>query len=171
MTSPRSRKPRARRKAAGAGGRPGAPAFPYRRILVPVEGTAVDETILAHVVPLAVACGADLILLHVADGWAARWYGPEADSREVVEDRAYLDALSGRLARDGLAVESHLAFGDPAAEIIRLAGERSCDLIAMSTHGHRFLADLVFGSTVSRVRHTVEIPVLLLKAPRGTGKP
>jgi nucleotide-binding universal stress UspA family protein len=138
----------------------------YKRILVAVEHSAADHTILEHIRPLARLCGARLLLLHVADGWAARAYDELTlrDSKEMQEDRAYLDALREALASEGFSVESRLAKGDPAAEIIRVTESEAIDLVAMATHGHRFIKDLVLGATVDKVRHTVKVPVLLLQA-------
>lgn len=138
----------------------------YRRILVAIENSAADRSILAHVSGLAELTGAELLLVHVADGWAARHYEDLKlrESEEMRKDRAYLDGLASELAAHHLTVSTELAHGDPATELIRLANERQADLIAMSTHGHRGLNDLVRGTTVSRVRHQVRIPVLLLRA-------
>ena len=136
----------------------------YRRILVAVENSTADQTILTHVRALARLTGAELLLVHVADGWAARHFNQLKlrESEEMQTDRAYLDQLAGSLAE--FRVSTELAMGDPANEIIRLAQERGADLIAMSTHGHRFLNDLIRGTTVDKVRHLVKIPVLLLRA-------
>jgi nucleotide-binding universal stress UspA family protein len=136
----------------------------YRRILVAVENSAADQTILTHVRGLASLTGAELLLVHVADGWAARHFDhlKLRESEEMTTDRAYLDRLAGSLT--DFRVSTELAMGDPASEIIRLAEERGADLIAMSTHGHRFLNDLLRGTTVDKVRHLVRIPVLLLRA-------
>lgn len=136
----------------------------YDTILITLDATDVDRAILEHIRPLARIMHSKLVLLHVADGWAARLHGPDAVSPEVTHDKAYLDRVQSQLVADGFSVESHLAFGDPATEIVRWVEEKGCDLIAMSTHGHRFLADLVLGSTANRVRHRVTVPVLLLKA-------
>ena len=137
----------------------------YRTILVPVENSEYDDVILDHIVPLAQCNGAKLILFHVADGWAARYFREDADSPEVREDRQYLQQRAEALRQKGLEVETVLGFGDPGKEIIRLARERKCDLIAMTTHGHRFISDLLYGSAVHKVRHCVDVPVLLLRAP------
>lgn len=139
----------------------------YRKILVTLENSQTDEIILTHVEPLAKLLGADLLLVHVADGWVARHRGQLnlAESAEMREDRAYLETVRQRFARAGIAAEPILLQGEPADEIVKLAAERGADLIAMSTHGHRFLGDLIFGSTAHKVRHTATIPVLLLRAP------
>ena len=138
----------------------------YRRILVAIEHSAADRTILTHVEQLAKLTGARLLLLHVADGWAARYFDQLKlkESEEMKADRAYLDGLKAELESRGLSVDTLLAMGDPANELIRAAEIEGVDLLAMSTHGHRFLADLVLGATADRVRHLVKIPVLLLKA-------
>jgi nucleotide-binding universal stress UspA family protein len=138
----------------------------YRHILIAIECSGADAAILGHVRRLASLTGARLLLLHVADGWAARAYDELKlrDSEEMKEDRTYLERLTADLSREGFTAEWRLAKGDPATEIIRIAREQDVDLVAMSTHGHRFLSDLLHGSTVDRVRHAVPMAVLLLKA-------
>lgn len=136
----------------------------YRTILVTLDTTPTDRVILDHVRGLARALGSRLVLLHVADGWAARTFGPDAVSPEVVEDRAYLARVAGELAAEGFEVEAQLAYGEPVTEIVRWVADQGCDLIAMSTHGHRFLGDLLHGATAIHVQHRVDVPVLLLRA-------
>lgn len=138
----------------------------YRRILVAIENSAADETILSHVGELARLTGAELLLVHVADGWAARHFDELElrESEEMKTDRAYLNRLKAQLSERGLTVETQLATGDPATELVRAAEAQSVDLVAMSTHGHRFLADVLHGATADRVRHLVKVPVLLLRA-------
>jgi nucleotide-binding universal stress UspA family protein len=135
---------------------------------VPLENSPTDQVVLEHVRPLARFLGARLTLIHVADGFVARNQRlfNLAESEEMVKDRSYLEQLKAELAGDGLEVECILAQGEPAAEILRTAGSVHCDLIAMSTHGHKWPADLLLGSVAERVRHATEIPVLLLKRPR-----
>ncbi len=138
----------------------------YRRILVAIEHSSADRTIIDHVAKLAEMTGATLLLVHVADGWAARNFDQLQlrESEEMKEDRAYLEQVQAELTAAGRTVEAQLAMGDPATEIVKIANSGTVDLLAMSTHGHRYLADLVHGTTVDRVRHLVNVPVLLLKA-------
>jgi len=138
----------------------------YKRILVAVENSGADRTILTHVSELAKLTGAELLLVHVADGWAARNFDQLKlrESEEMKSDRAYLETIRGDLAARGFTVETKLAMGDPATELIKTAEEQRVDLIAMSTHGHRFLSDIIRGATADKVRHMVKIPVLLLRA-------
>ena len=138
----------------------------YKRILVSVEHSAADQTILEHASALAQMMGSELLLVHVADGWAARNYDQLQlrESEEMKADRAYLDRLQRDLTARGLKVQTKLATGDPATELIRSAETEGVDLIAMSTHGHRFIKDVLLGATADRVRHLVRIPVLLLRA-------
>ena len=138
----------------------------YRRILVAVENSPADRTILTHVSDLARLTGAELLLVHVADGWAARNFDQLKlrESEEMQADRRYLDELRADLQGRGFKVETRLAMGDPATELIKATQEQGVDLIAMSTHGHRFVKDILLGATADRVRHLVKVPVLLLRA-------
>ena len=135
----------------------------YQKILVTLDATPTDRTIIEHVKALAKVMQSRVILLHVADGWAARRYGADAVSPEVTDDKAYLEVVRAEFQAAGVAADTELAYGEPAEEIIKWVEEKGCDLVAMSTHGHRFLADLFLGTTVHRVRHTVQVPVLLLR--------
>jgi nucleotide-binding universal stress UspA family protein len=137
----------------------------YKRILVPLEHTPYDEAILDHVGRLARFCKAQVVLMHVADGFAARNVRQLnlRESEEIRTDREYLEQLCTRFDQDGISADCLLAGGDPAAEISAAAEREGCDLIAMSTHGHRFLQDLVRGSVASEVRHISRVPVLLVR--------
>lgn len=139
----------------------------YRHILIPLENSRYDKIILDHIKPLARIRGAKLTLIHVADGWVARHYERLnlRESEEIREDRAYLAKVAEQLRDEGFDVDTILAMGDPADEILRVIDECGCDLVAMSTHGHRFISDLLYGSTAHKVRHSTTVPVLLLKAP------
>lgn len=136
----------------------------YETILVTVDGGATDRAIIDHVKQLAKLAHSRVVLLHVADGWAARTYGSDAVSPEISEDTAYLEKVRGEFQSAGIMTESELAYGEPAEEIIRWIKQKGCDLVAMSTHGHRFLADLFLGTTANKVQHSISVPVLLLRA-------
>lgn len=136
----------------------------YKKILVTLETTPTDRIIIDHVKDLAKAMHSRVVLLHVADGWAARTYGPDAVSTEVTEDRNYLARVREEFTAAGLEAEAELAYGQPGREILRWIGDKGCDLVAMSTHGHRFIGDLFLGSTSRDVRHGSNVPVLLLRA-------
>jgi nucleotide-binding universal stress UspA family protein len=131
-----------------------------------LENSAADRAILEHIQPLAKWAGASLLLMHVADGWVARNYERLnlAESDEIKADRAYLESVATRLRGEGFEVEHVLAMGEPSDEIVKFTRRHHVDLIAMSTHGHRFVSDLLYGSTADKVRHLVDVPVLLLKA-------
>ena len=138
----------------------------YSNILIAIENSDADRTVIEHVQELARLTGAALLLVHVADGWVARNYN-ELDlreSEEIKEDRAYLKRIQQELTERGFTTRTHLAMGDPATELVRVAEAEHVDLIAMSTHGHRLLNDILRGSTADRVRHKVAVPVLMIKA-------
>jgi nucleotide-binding universal stress UspA family protein len=136
----------------------------YSKILVTLDNTPTDRGIIDHVKALAQLMHSRVVLLHVADGWAARTFGSDAVSPEVTADQAYLTTVCEEFEAAGTETETVLAFGEPADEIVKWIRDKGCDLVAMSTHGHRFIADLFLGTTASRVQHQVKVPVLLLRA-------
>jgi len=139
----------------------------YKRILVPLENGPSDKTILQHVTGLAKLLGAEVLLLHVADGFAARNMGSLnlRESQEMKDDREYLERMAGELRGAGVEVDAVLAAGDPAKEIAAAAEREQVDLIAMATHGHSLLGDVVHGTTATALRHVSRIPILMVRAP------
>lgn len=139
----------------------------YRRILVPVEHSAYDTIILSHVRQLAQLCQSCIVLIHVADGWAARNQRTLKlrESEEMRLDREYIEECCDRLRRDGFETDSILAAGDPATEIAAASVRERCDLIAMAVHGHRGLQDVIYGATANEVRHKSMVPVLMVRGP------
>ena len=137
----------------------------YQKILVAIEHSAADRAVLSHVEGLARLTGAQLLLVHVADGWAARHFDDLQlrESEEMRDDVAYLERLRDEMTALGFETHARLAMGDPATELVKVAGDEHVDLIAMSTHGHRFINDLLRGATADRVRHRTEVPVLMVR--------
>jgi nucleotide-binding universal stress UspA family protein len=138
--------------------------FMYKTILVTLEASPTDVVIIEHIKRLAKAMNSTVVLLHVATGVPAQWNGPDAGGEEIDEDRAYLERVRADFSADGVAARAVLAFGDPAKEIVKWVQENNCDLVAMSTHGHKIVGDLIHGVTASRVQHSISVPVLLLRA-------
>jgi nucleotide-binding universal stress UspA family protein len=140
----------------------------YRHILIPLDNSPADEAILTHIRGLARLTGARMTLVHVADGFVARNQDrlDLDESEEMRADRAYLDRRRAELAAEGFQVDTILACGEPTDHIVAIAERDGCDLIAMSTHGHRLIADLVLGSVANEVRHRTGVPVLLVRASR-----
>jgi len=140
----------------------------YKKILVALENGPADETMLPQIAQLARRLGSELLLLHVADGWAARSYDQLnlAESEEIKNDRAYLEKTASHLRTENLAVATRLAMGSPPAEILKVAEAEHCDLIAMTSHGHRLLGDIFHGSTINEVRHRTHLPIFLVRAEK-----
>lgn len=138
----------------------------YRKILVALENDKADASLLPHVSELAKLVGAELLLVHVADGWAARNFDQLklAESEEIKADRAFLESTAAGLRAKGLRVQTELAMGNPPQEIIRASIAKGCDLIAMTSHGHKLIGDLIYGSTIEKVRHNTTIPLLVVRA-------
>jgi nucleotide-binding universal stress UspA family protein len=136
----------------------------YETILITLDTTSCDRVVIDHVKELAKLCGSRVMLLHVADGWAARQFGKDAVSDEVTEDNAYLRKVKAEFDAAGIPTTAELAYGDPKAQILKWVEDKGCSLIAMSTHGHRFLGDMILGTTASHIQHRVNVPVLLIRA-------
>ena len=141
----------------------------YKKILVALENSRADDTLVPHIAELARRLGSELLLVHVADGWAARNFEQLklAESDEMRADRAYLDSVATRLRAAGVVVGTELVLGNPPTEILKTASARACDLIAMTSHGHKLIGDFFFGSTIDKVRHNTAVPILVVRA--GTG--
>lgn len=138
----------------------------YKKILIPLDNSPADKAIVEHVRLLAKLMKADLVLVHVADGYVARLQNDLnlEDSEEIKEDRSYLAKQKETLSREGFNVKIFLTSGEPADEILSLAEKEGCDLIAMSTHGHRFFKDILLGSVAENLRHRTSIPILMIRA-------
>jgi manganese transport protein len=145
----------------------------YRKILVALENGRADDTLVPHIAELARRLGSELLLVHVADGFAARNFDQLklAESEEMRADRAYLDGIATRLRAAGLEVSTELALGNPPTEILKTAQSRSCELIAMTSHGHKIIGDFFLGSTIEKVRHNTAIPILVVRSGSGTAAP
>ena len=136
----------------------------YKTILVTLDRTATDRVIIEHIKLLARAMQSRVVLFHVATGAAAKYHGKDAAGQEVEESQIYLDRLQTELVTAGIPANAELACGEPVKEIVRWVQQNKPDLVAMSTHGHHFVADLVLGTTAITVQHSVSVPVLLLRA-------
>ena len=144
----------------------------FKKILVALENSRADQSLLPQVEKLASLLHSELLLVHVADGWVARNFDQFklAESDEMKEDRKYLEETAIPLRAAGSKVSVHLALGDPATEIVKVARTECCDLIAMTTHGHRLIGDIIYGSTIENVRHNAPIPLLVVPASEITDR-
>lgn len=144
----------------------------FKKILVALDHSKADEALLPSVKELARLSGAELLLLHVSTGWAAQWQKNLnlSDSPEMQQDREYLKTVQDDLRAEGFQVSARHSTGKPSDEILKSAREEGCDLIAMTTHGHRLLEDLIYGATITRVRHESDVPIFLVKASQAASE-
>ena len=141
----------------------------YRKILVALDTTPSDRELLPRISELAGLLKSELLLLHVADGWVARNFEQLslAESEEMKEDCRYLEETAATLRQEtGLTIAVRLALGDPPREILQIADEEQCDLIALASHGHWLVGDIINGSTIEAVRHRARIPIFVVPPPK-----
>lgn len=138
----------------------------FKKILVALDHSKSDHALLPRVKELSRLTQAQILLLHVSTGWQAHWQRDLnlTDSEEMQEDRDYLCTVANELRAEGFQVDARHSTGNPADAILRTASEENCDLIAMTTHGHRWLSDLLHGTTITKVRHESAVPIFLVKA-------
>jgi nucleotide-binding universal stress UspA family protein len=140
----------------------------FKKILVALENSPADKTMLPQITQFAKILGSELLLLHVADGWGARNFNQLKlrESDEMKDDRKYLEKIAAGLGEQGFSVSTMLALGSPPAEILKVAEAEHCNLIAMTSHGHRLFGDIFHGSTITEVRHRTHIPIFLVRAEK-----
>jgi nucleotide-binding universal stress UspA family protein len=136
----------------------------YKTILVTLEGTPTDRAIIDHIKLLARAMESRVVLFHVASGVPAKYHRTDAAGKEVEESRASLERVRAEFTAANIPAEVELAYGEPVKEIVNWVKQKGCDLVAMSTHGHQLIADLVLGTTAIHVQHSIRVPVLMLRA-------
>lgn len=148
-----------------------------KKILVPLDGSRVAESVLPYALAVARRTRAPLLLLSViprTDGWGE--LPPRGEKgKETAEAQAYLESRRQELAAQGVEVETELAYGHPAEEIVGRAGEGNVGLIAMSTHGRSGITLWLLGSVADKVLQRTPRPVLLVRGREagaaGTGEP
>ncbi len=135
----------------------------YRKIGVALDRFPSDRATLRHAVAIAKTHDAELVLIHVVEGVGGTVHGSDASDDERRGDESYLDELRTALAETGIDVRLELRFGKPSAQIIAVSREQNLDLLVLGSHGHGWLADWLFGETAGKVRHTVDMPVLVVR--------
>ena len=106
---------------------------------------------------------AEIVLIHVVEGVGGQLFGKNAYDDEARDDREHLENHAEQLRTTGLEVQAVLGFGRVPKEIVRIANEQKIDLLVMGGHGHRGIKDIIFGTSISKVRHELKIPVLVVQ--------
>jgi len=143
----------------------------YKNIGVALEHADGDAEVLSAALGLAKQHGATLTLIHVVDTPGSMVYGSESGSLHGSQDEAYLEQVAREVEERDQPVEFMLRFGRPSREIVKAAEESGFDLLVLGSHGHRGLADIIYGETVAGVRHGVPIPVLVVRVPTRRTEP
>jgi manganese transport protein len=135
----------------------------YRRIGVAVDFGSTDGKVVSHAHTLALQHNATVVLFHIVEGVSGQIYGDEAHDEEARHDREVLEGMAGQLRKAGTTVEGVLGFGLVPEQLVALSREHRVDLLVMGAHGHRGIQDLLFGTSISEVRHRLDIPVLVVQ--------
>ena len=143
----------------------------YTRILVPLDGSKLAEQVLPYVRFLAKGLKTRIELLRVfypapleAAYLAQRMYPPQIIAGMSQHARDYLETIAESLRKDGLTVLSTVPEGRVDSYIVSEAEKDPTTLIAMSTHGHGFIKDVILGSVADTLRHHTDIPILMIRA-------
>ena len=130
----------------------------YKKILVTIDCSKVDQTILRHVAPLALQNRAEISLLHVV-------HAHTLDQRRVMraQTETCLSGYCAGLRAQGVEASQLIRDGEPDEQILKEIETGGYDLVAMATHGHKFFGDILFGSVSKSLKHNIRIPLLLLK--------
>jgi nucleotide-binding universal stress UspA family protein len=129
----------------------------YRKILVTIDCSAVDDAIIEHVSSLALQNDAQVALLHVV-------HSHTLDQHRVLSERAEasLNAQQKKLQNRGIDARIVIRSGEPDAEILAEIAKTDYDLVAMATHGHSFIGGILFGSVSRTLKHRICTPLLLI---------
>jgi len=135
----------------------------YTNIGVALDLTKMDSKVLSHARMLAQQNSSNLVLIHVVEGVGGQIFGKNAYDNEARDDMEHLESHAKQLQITGLEVQAVLGFGRISKEIVRIADEQKIDLLVMGAHGHRGIKDIIFGTSISKVRHKLKIPVLVVR--------
>jgi len=138
-----------------------SPAF-YQRIAVAVDFSSVDSQVIRHALSLS-SPGTQVLIIHVVESAGALLLGQETGDYETLHDKELLDQYESIIEEEGVTTSSFLGFGNPKHVIPKKVNDFEADLLVMGAHGHHMLKDMVFGTTVDKVRHRVNIPVFIVR--------
>lgn len=129
----------------------------YKKILVAMDCSPVDDVIIEHVSALAIQNNAEVCLLHIV-------HSHTLDQDRVLRERAEacLEAWRERLKERSVTARALIRSGEPDKEILKEIEGKDYDLVAMATHGHTFIGDILFGSVSQTIKHKISVPLLLI---------
>jgi manganese transport protein len=138
-------------------------AIKYKHIGVSIDFSKNDTESIRHAI-MQGGKHADYTLIHVVETAGARYYGKEVLDQETQSDADNLDRYVDAMRNLGYKANPQIGYGAPASSIAEIVKNEDVDFIVMGSHGHKAIKDLIFGTTVNKVRHMVEVPVLIVKA-------
>jgi manganese transport protein len=138
-------------------------AIKYNHIAVSIDFSKNDTEAIRHAI-MQGGKHADYTLIHVVETAGARYYGNEVLDQETQSDVDNLDKYVDAMKKLGYKAKPEIGYGAPAASIAKIVNDNKIDFVVMGSHGHKAIKDLIFGTTVNKVRHQVKVPVLIVKS-------
>jgi manganese transport protein len=133
----------------------------YSRIAITVDFSNVDK----HVINNALAIGnqsAEYLLIHIVETAGALVMGADIEDYETSSDQQNLERYAADLRQRGYRINIELGYGNPKKSIPKIVKSFNAELLVMGSHGHQMIKDLILGTTIDAVRHSVKIPVLVV---------
>ena len=139
-----------------------AQTYTKKNIAITVDFSAADEKALQHAIDMG-GKEAEYTLIHIVETVGAMMYGNKIIDHETSIDEKLLHEYYEILSSKGYSVNTKLGFGKPGKMISKIINEGVYDILIMGTHGHHGFKDLIFGTTVDKVRHEISIPLFIVK--------
>jgi manganese transport protein len=133
-----------------------------KRIAISVDFSSADEVAINHAFELG-GMEAKYTLIHVVETVGAMVYGKNIEDHETLIDAKLLAEYKEMLSGKGFKIKTKLGFGKPNNVIPEIINKGKFDVLVMGTHGHTGFKDLLFGTTVDKLRHKISIPLFIVK--------
>jgi manganese transport protein len=137
----------------------------YSRVAIAIDFSKVDTEVIRHAMSLSNP-GTKILIIHIVESAGAIIMGNEIEDFETHQDNSLLELYKSNIEKEGYETFSSLGFGNPQKIIPKNVNEFGADILVMGAHGHKGIKDIVFGTTVDKVRHRVNIPVFIVKDNR-----
>ncbi len=135
----------------------------YKRVAIAVDFSKIDQDVLKHGLALGKQ-GAQILLIHIVESAPAIYHRQGSLDLETQKDAEVLERYADKIRRLGYDVRTEIGYGNPKIAIPQIVQKFKADVLVMGAHGHKWLKDLIFGTTINAVRHKLNIPILIVRS-------